>query len=122
MTFLGSQNEPVTEPVIVKETEGNTALKRKALRELVSSEEVKREGKGGRGDPFRYSRILVPDIYVKQEYENPKSSAEPHGCEPYSRTDNFTKTDSRTEDFVGAGNEKNEVITIEDFEVVEVSE
>ena len=122
VTFLGSQNEPVTEPLIVKETEGNTALKRKALRELVSSEEVKREGKGGRGGPFRYSRILVPDIYVKQEYENPKSTGNPHGCEPYSRTDNFTKTDSRTEDFVGVGNEKNEVITIEDFEVVEVSE
>ena len=122
LTFLGSQNEPATEPLIVKETEGNTALKRKAIRELVSSGEVKRDGKGGRGDPFKYSRILVPDIYVKQEYENPKPTGNPHGCEPYSRTDNFQKTDSRTEDFVGAGNKKNEIITIEDFEVVEVTE
>ena len=47
LTFLGSQNEPATEPLIVKETEGNTALKRKAIRELVSSGEVKRGGKGG---------------------------------------------------------------------------
>ena len=122
LTFLGSQNEPATEPLIVKETEGNTALKRKAIRELVSSGEVKRDGKGGRGDPFKYSRILVPDIYVKQEYENPKPTGNPHGCEPYSRTDNFTKNDSRTEDFTGVGNKKNEVITIEDFEVVEVTE
>ena len=94
LTFLGSQNEPATEPLIVKETEGNTALKRKAIRELVSSGEVKRDGKGGRGDPFKYSRILVPDIYVKQEYENPKQTENPHGCEPYSRTedfDNFSK-------------------------------
>ena len=122
LTFLGSQNEPATEPLIVKETEGNTALKRKAIRELVSSGEVKRGGKGGRGDPFKYSRILVPAIYVKQEYENPKPTGNPHGCEPYSRTDNFQKTDSRTEDFVGGGNKKNKVITIEDFEVVEVTE
>ena len=122
LVFLGTQNEPATEPLIVKETEGNTALKRKAIRELVSSGEVKRDGKGGRGDPFKYSRILVLDIYVKQEYENPKPTGNPHGCEPYSRTDNFQKTDSRTEDFVGAGNKKNEIITIEDFEVVEVTE
>jgi len=122
LTFLGSQNEPATEPLIVKETEGNTALKRKAIRELVTSGEVKRDGKGGRGDPFKYSRILVPDIYVKQEYENPKPTGNPHGCAPYSRTDNFTKNDSRTEDFTGVGNKKNEVITIEDFEVVEVTE
>ena len=112
LVFLGTQNEPATEPLIVKETEGNTALKRKAIRELVSSGEVKRDGKGGRGDPFKYSRILVPDIYVKQEYENPKPTGNPHGCEPYSRT----------EDFTGVGNKKNEVITIEDFEVVEVTE
>lgn len=122
LTFLGSQNEPATEPLIVKETEGNTALKRKAIRELVSSGEVKRDGKGGRGDPFKYSRILVPDINVKQEYENQKPTGNPHGCEPYSRTDNFQKTDSRTEDFTGGGNKKNEIITIEDFEVVEVTE
>src|SRR3990172_2419000 len=119
LTFLGSQNEPATEPLIVKETEGNTALKRKAIRELVSFGEVKRDGKGGRGDPFRYSRILVPGIYVKQEYENPKSTENPCGCKPYSRTDNFTKNDSRTEDFTGVGNKKNEVISIEDFEVTE---
>src|SRR3989338_5291900 len=112
LTFLGSQNEPATEPLIVKETEGNTALKRKAIRELVSSGEVKRDGKGERGDQFKYSRILVPGIYVKQEYENPKPTGNPHGCEPYSRT----------EDFTGVGDKKNEVITIEDFEVVEVTE
>ncbi len=108
IAFLLTQTAPVTEPLIVKETEGNTALKRKAIRELVSAGGVKRDGKGSRGDPFLYSRILVPDLYVKQEYENKKMAGNPHGCKPDSRTDNFTKNDSRTEDFAGVGNKKNE--------------
>jgi hypothetical protein len=81
--FLSSQSEPVTEPIIMEDVEGRTGLKRKALRELVKEEKVTREGKGGKGDPFKYSCSLVP-IYI-QEQENENFNNE---LTPYNQTSN----------------------------------
>ncbi len=122
LAFLGTQDEPVTEPVITAQVEGRTPLKRKALRGLVDEDRIKRDGQGVRGKPFIYSCSLVPTLPQEQEYENPKEAVNPHGCEPYSRSQDFTKNDSCTGDFTGVENKKNEIVTIEDFEIMEVSE
>lgn len=76
--FLSSQNEPVIESVIMEEVEGRTGLKRKALREMVKGREVTREGKGGKGDPFKYSYFHVPTYIGEQENENPEITATPY--------------------------------------------
>jgi hypothetical protein len=43
-----------TEPEIGEAVEGKTTLKRKALRQLVEAGKITRDGRGTRGDPFRY--------------------------------------------------------------------
>lgn len=68
--FLFSQTEPVIEAVIMDEVEGRTGLKRKALREQVREGKIKRDGKGGKGSPFKYTCSLVPIIYGEQGNEN----------------------------------------------------
>ncbi len=73
--FLSTQSESVTEAIINSEIEGKTTLKRKALRDLVKNEKVKRDGKGGKGDPFKYSCFLVPTIYREQESKNDRKPA-----------------------------------------------
>jgi hypothetical protein len=80
LDYLSSSGEPLTEAVISEEVEGRTALKRKALRELVAEGTVVRTGRGGKSDPFRYSCSLVP-IYIqgttKQESgNNPKPNTD----------------------------------------------
>lgn len=79
--YLSKQAEPVTEAVIGSDVEGRTALKRKALRALVSEKRLIRHGKGGRKDPFRYARLGVPDVLsVPDVPENPDSwEHEPQG-------------------------------------------
>ncbi len=51
--LAGCASEP-TEPEICEGVEGKAAVKRAALRELVSGGRVTRTGGGKRGDPFRY--------------------------------------------------------------------
>lgn len=60
--YLSKQAEPVMEAAIGSDVEGRTALKRKALRALVSEKRIMRYGKGGRKDPFRYALHGVPDV------------------------------------------------------------
>lgn len=55
LEFLEKQTEPVVEKVIADEVQGKTALKRKALRQLVKEGQIERTGKGGKGDIFHYS-------------------------------------------------------------------
>ncbi len=71
--FLSSQNEPVIKSVIIQETEGRAVLKRKALTELIRDRRIKREGKGGKGDPYKYSMSLCPDIYWDIPKQNPEN-------------------------------------------------
>jgi hypothetical protein len=87
--FLLTQNEPVTESIINQGVEGAVKFKCKALRELVAGNKVNREGKGTKGNPFKYSTILLPSIYVEVEYENPKKDGNPHGCQGYSTSQDF---------------------------------
>lgn len=98
--FLSTQNEPITESVINQGVEGAVRFKCKALRELVAENKVNREGKGTKGNPFKYSTILLPSIYVEVEYENPKKTGNPHGCQGYSTSqdfDNFPKDEKLRE-------------------------
>ncbi len=89
--FLKGQEEPVNEPAIMNEIEGRTGLKRKALRELVKVEKVLREGKGGKGDPYKYSCSLVPDTIWEQENENFKNELSPDNQKEYACTGFFAK-------------------------------
>jgi len=70
LEFLKTMKEPVTEAVIDKEVDGRTVFKRKALRDLVASEQISRSGAGKKGDPYLYSCSLVPAIYPEQEKQD----------------------------------------------------
>lgn len=92
--FLSTQNEPITESVINQGIEGAVKFKCKALRELVAENKIKREGKGSKGNPYKYSTILLPSICAEVEKENQKTTGNPHGCQDYSTIpdfDNFPK-------------------------------
>lgn len=120
--FLSSQEEPVTEAVITEEIEGRTTLKRKALRDLVGEGTVVRDGKGGKGDPFKYSCSLVPTYIREQQNKNPENAITSCDSDGYSCSHNFAEIEqsgkTREQAFLG---EKQEVIDLTgiDFEVIE---
>jgi hypothetical protein len=58
--YLASQEEPVTEAVIDDAVEGRRAVRKKALRQLVTEGKVIRYGKGGKGEPFTYA---LPEMW-----------------------------------------------------------
>jgi len=65
--YISAQKEPVFEKDIKENIEGTNAYRVKALRNLVDTGKVIREGKGGKGDPYNYSCSLVPCIYGEQQ-------------------------------------------------------
>lgn len=89
--FLSTQNEPITEAVINQGVEGTVKFKCKALRELVAENKINREGKGSKGNPYKYSTILLLSICAEVEKENPKKTENPHGCQGYSTSQDFDK-------------------------------
>jgi hypothetical protein len=72
------QGRTLTQPELDEAVEGRTLYKRKALKALLDSGKIERTGKGGKGDPFRYSLknpcFLVPNIYREQENNKEKES------------------------------------------------
>jgi hypothetical protein len=79
LEFLKGQEEPVTEKEIKDNVEGNNRHKQTALRELVTEEKVERQGKGNKGDPYRYKCSLSHSPKgTKSESENPKEGATQH--------------------------------------------
>jgi hypothetical protein len=52
--YLSFQDGSVTEKEISDAIGGKTETKRRALRTLVESNQIQREGRGGRGDAYRY--------------------------------------------------------------------
>lgn len=106
--YLTQLEEPIVESEI--DVEGRTGLKRKALRALVDEGIVKRGGKGGKGDPYKYSCSLVPTIYREQENKNPEN-----GITPCKQSENAcsgvfadfgANVESREQAFWGAGTSK----------------
>ena len=92
--FLSTQNEPITESVINQGVDGVVKIKCKALRELVSENKINREGKGSKGNPYKYSTILLSGIVEIVEKENLKTTGNPRGYQGYSTSqdfDNFSK-------------------------------
>lgn len=79
---------PQTEAQIENLVDAQTGLKRRALRQLVAREQVSRLGKGGKGDPYRYtvscSRSLVPTYKREQENNIPPFVVSPTKPEPDS--------------------------------------
>ena len=59
----------LTEKEIRDAIGGNTGLVGKALRKLVAENEVTREGSGRRGDPFKYTKILVSSLTIGDKQE-----------------------------------------------------
>ena len=73
LDFLSKQSEPLTEQEIDNGIEGRKAYKVRALRDLVADVQIFKEGKGGKGDPFKYSInacSLVSTINKEQENTN----------------------------------------------------
>ena len=54
LDFLSCQDDGITEQEIAEAVGGKTETKRRALRNLVEAGQIRREGRGGRGDAFRY--------------------------------------------------------------------
>jgi predicted ATP-dependent serine protease len=127
--FLSNREEPATEPEIMADVEGRTGLKRKALRELVKDGTVDRQGKGGKGDPFKYSCSLVPIYIREQENENPKNDVTPCNNEENACSqvlgDSGGNDESRERAFSGSegleDGDPGEVIELaeEDVEIIE---
>ncbi|MCX6112567.1 MAG: AAA family ATPase, partial [Proteobacteria bacterium] len=65
--YLSTQKESVFEKDIKENIEGTNTYRVKALRNLVDTGKVIRDGKGGKGDPYHYSCSLVPSIYIEQQ-------------------------------------------------------
>jgi len=64
----------IDEPTIDANVEGQTKIKRKALRERVATSRIQRIGSGKKGDPYRYrvSCSLVPGHGWEQENGHPE--------------------------------------------------
>lgn len=60
LEFLQSQDSPVDEKTIQEGVEGRRAVKVRSLRSLVSQKRINKSGRGGKGDPYKYSCSLVP--------------------------------------------------------------
>jgi len=84
LDFLKINIEPVDEPTINNEIEGRTTIKRKALRDLFSSDKINRSGAGKRNDPFLYSCSLVPTIYTGREKQETESEKNPDSASTLS--------------------------------------
>lgn len=57
LVLLQDAETPMTEQEIDDKVEGNTSVKRKALRSLVNTSRVLRTGGGRRGNPYRYQAL-----------------------------------------------------------------
>jgi hypothetical protein len=88
LAVLSAADAPLTEPEIAERVDARTALQRRALRDLVAREQASRTGRGGKGDPYRYSvshsRSLVPSIDGEQENNHSVSNGSPRRSEPDS--------------------------------------
>lgn len=91
LEFLSSQSEPVVRPVIMEAVEGRQSIKYKALLKLVEEGQVSREGKGGKGDPFKYGCTLVPEYIGVQAKQNPENGQNPYGCSANGCTQVFAE-------------------------------
>lgn len=88
LAFLQEQTEPVTEKAISEAVEGGRQLKCKALRDLLHSGAVTRDGQGGRGGPYRYSFIGLSVQGVLKNLETDKINPLTNPCveTPHSPT------------------------------------
>jgi hypothetical protein len=91
-----TQEAPLTEAEIMEAVEGRTGGKKKALRSLVRQELIVREGKGGKGDPFKYSGSLVPINMSGTSKKMPKNPCEPLIDNNYSGSRNFLKNEQES--------------------------
>jgi hypothetical protein len=60
--LLPSSGPGKSETELLKDVAGDTGAKSKVLRELVLDGSVRREGKGVRGDSYRYSRAIPASV------------------------------------------------------------
>jgi hypothetical protein len=81
LAAVANADRPLTEAELDELVDARTTIKRRALRVLVSREQLSRLGKGGKGDPYRYvvscSRSHVPYYIGEQENNNQQSLPSP---------------------------------------------
>lgn len=87
------QRDGLTEKELDDQIEGRTKIKREVLRVLVTTGIVNRLGKGGKSDPYRYTKkdscSLVPTIVREQQNTNQKNGLSPQESEGYSCSQDF---------------------------------
>lgn len=104
--FLSLQGEPVTEADILEGVEAGRGVKTKTLRALVEDRTILREGRGGKGDPFKYSCSVVPSIYMGTRKQENEIAREPLMDNKYScsgaigENGNFREQEKNPEDGV----------------------
>ena len=101
----------------MEEVEGRQAVKHKALMELVNENKITREGKGGKGDPYKYSITLLPDIYRVIPKQNPENAEESHKIRENGITRNLAENQENDKSRVIAFQEVIDLSNT-DFEVV----
>lgn len=97
LEFLKTQPVPVTEPEIHEAVESRLAVKRRALRQLVAEGKLSRTGKGGKGDPYKYSRSLVPTYIREQEKQASQNEVSNEKGSAYSCSRGFDQNGDQTE-------------------------
>jgi RecA-family ATPase len=116
LEFLKGQKEAVTEQEIKENVEGNNRHKQTALRELVTEKKVERQGKGGKGDPFKYKCSLAHSSKdTKSRSEHPKEGASPpqdssnshFGTSPFSDNSETSRSGQSEHQATGANGNEN---------------
>jgi hypothetical protein len=77
IAYLDTKSEPVIEAEIDERVEGRRAICKRALRRLVQETIVSRHGRGGKGEPFRYSTRGLPDherLEPESDVHNPRQT------------------------------------------------
>lgn len=121
--FLSQQEEPVTEAEILESIEAARAVKTKTLRALVEDGSIKREGRGGKGDPFRYSCSLVPTIYTGTRKQENEIAREALTVNDYSCSGHFTENGvSREQEKDLPEQENDDVFVPEEEDVPDITE
>ena len=115
LVFLQTQEEPVGRELIEESIEGRTGLKRQALKALVDTKAVTRYGKGGKGDPFKYSCFVVPPIYWEQGNKQAKNGETPR----QQRADSCSQESIDFEGTSKPREQENEAVLTEKNEVYE---
>lgn len=87
LAFLADQTAPASEQTILDGTEGDTGIRRRALRALVAAGKVERTGAGKKGDAYHYEKVVCSStgMPANEQTRIANEGATPPGIGTYSR-------------------------------------